>query len=481
VRHPPHNRWWVLAASALGAFAATAMATGVNVVLPTLTETFDAPFATVQWVVLGYLMASIALLPIVARLADTVGKHKVYFVAYALFALGSLLCAVAPSIGSLIAMRTLQGLGSAGLAAIGLALVTDAFPAAERGRAIGVNGAVISAGIVLGPSLGGLVADALSWRWVFVGGVVVSLLGFLLASRVVPRYAAQRGQRFDAAGAALVFVALLALSLALTLGQTIGFAAPAVLALFASATVAATLFVRVERRVASPVLDLRLFRSRDLTIGLASGLTTFVAISGVIFLMPFYLAGVRGFSPAEIGILMAIVPIVLVVMAPLSGMASDRFGERPVTLVGMVSIFIGYLAVGTLDEHTSSLGYVLRFLPVGIGMGIFQTSNNSAIMGSVPRESSGVGGGLLSLTRYLGQVLGTAVLGSIWAARTVAWAGAPTGSDATSLAVSHQVAALHDVLTIVQFGILAGLALVAWEWWRRRAEARGAESWSGPR
>jgi EmrB/QacA subfamily drug resistance transporter len=468
VRPQTHARWWILAASALGAFAATVMATGVNVVLPTLVEVFDAPFATVQWVVLAYLMASIALLPIIARVADLVGKHRIYFVAYALFAVGSALCALAPSIGALIAVRTLQGLGSAGLAALGLALVTDAFPPEERGRAIGVNGAVISAGIVLGPSLGGLVADLASWRWVFAGGVLVSTFGFALAWRVVPRYRAQLGQRFDLAGAALVFVALLALSLALTVGQAIGFAAPPVAALFALAVLAAIAFVLVERRVPAPVLDLRLFRSPDLTIGLLSGLTTFVAISGVIFLMPFYLEGVRGYAPSEVGLLMAIVPVVLVVMAPLSGLASDRFGERPVTLVGMVSIFIGYLAVGTLDESTTALGYVLRFLPVGIGMGIFQTSNNSAIMGSVPRGSTGVGGGLLSLTRYLGQVLGTAILASVWAARAVHRAGADTGTDVTSLAASYQVAALQDVLVVVQIGILLGLLLVAWDWWRGR-------------
>jgi EmrB/QacA subfamily drug resistance transporter len=471
---PRARRTWILASSALGAFAATVMATGVNVILPILSQQFAAPFATVQWVVLAYLMASIALLPIVARLADLVGKHKVYFVAYALFALGSLLCALAPSIEVLIVVRTIQGLGSAALAALGLALVTDAFPAGERGRAIGLNGAVISAGIVLGPSLGGLVAELVSWRWVFAGGVLVSAAGLALAWRVVPRYRGQPGQRFDVAGAATVFVALLALSLALTLGQGRGFAAPVVLALFALSAAAMVAFVVVERSAPSPVVDLRLFRSRALWVGLVSGLTTFVAISGVIFLMPFYLTGVRGYAPAQVGVLMAAVPIVLVVMAPLSGLAADRFGERPVTLVGMISILIGYLAVGTLGTTTSALGYLLRFLPVGIGMGIFQTSNNSAIMGSVPRGSTGVGGGLLSLTRYLGQVLGTAVLASVWAARSVARAGAPAGTDATSLAPVHQVGGLQDVLAVVQIGILLGLVLVAWDWWQGRSgERRG--------
>lgn len=469
----PAQRRWILASSALGAFVASIMATGVNIILPTLADHFDAPFATVQWIVLGYLMASIALLPIVGRLGDLVGKHKVYFVSYGLFAVGSLLCALAPSIEVLVAVRTVQGLGAAALAAIGLALVTDAFPEGERGRAIGVNGAVLSAGIVLGPSLGGLVTDVASWRWVFLGGVLVSSVGFALAWKVVPRYRGQSGQRFDVAGAATIFVALLSFSLALTLGQGRGFGAPAVLALFGLAAVAAAAFVVVERRAHAPVVDLRLFRSRALSIGLLSGLTTFVAISGVIFLVPFYLAGVLGYTPAQMGLLMSVVPIVLVVIAPLSGWAADRFGERPVTVVGMVFILAGYLAVSTLDTTTSAAGYIARFLPVGIGMGIFQTANNSAIMGSVPRGATGVGGGLLSLTRYLGQVVGTALLASLWAARTLARAGAPAGTDATRLPAVHQVGGLHDVLTVVQIGIAIGLVLVLWDWWYGRSLPRG--------
>jgi EmrB/QacA subfamily drug resistance transporter len=471
----PHaRRRWILAASALGAFSATVMATGVNVILPTLVRVFDAPFATVQWVVLAYLMASIALLPVVSKLADLVGKHRVFFAAYATFALGSLLCALAPTIEALILVRTVQGIGAAALTAIGLALVTDAFPPEARGRAIGVNGAVISAGVVLGPSLGGIVADLVSWRWVFLGGVGIAAAGLALAYRVVPRYRGAPHQRFDWPGAITIFVALFSLSLALTLGQARGFDDGAILALFALAAVSASVFVWFERRAASPVVDLRLFRSRALTIGLASGLTTFVAISGVILLMPFYLEGVRGYAPYQIGLLMAVVPTVLVIVAPIAGWASDRFGERPVTLLGISLILAGYLAVGTLDETTGALGYVLRFLPVGLGMGVFQTPNNSAIMGAVPRGSSGVGGGLLSLTRFVGQVLGTAVLASVWAARAVARAGAERGTDAMTLPPDARLAALHDVLLLVQVGIVVGLVLVAWDWYHGRSRRRAA-------
>lgn len=221
--------------------------------------------------------------------------------------------------------------------------------------------------------------------------------------------------------------------------------------------------------MASPIVDLRLFRDPALGIGLLTGLLTFVAISGVIFLMPFYLGGVLGHPPARIGLLMAVVPLVLVVMAPIAGAASDRFGPRPVTVVGMAFLMLGYLAVGTLGTDTTPLGYVLRFLPVGLGMGIFQTPNNAAVMGAARRGTSGVTGGLLTLTRFLGQVVGTVVLGSLWAARTVARAGAAEGADATSLPAAAQVAGLHDVIAVIRVLIALGLALVVVDWLRGRA------------
>jgi EmrB/QacA subfamily drug resistance transporter len=468
------RRGWVLAATSIGAFSATAMVTAVNVVLPTLVDELAAPFATVQWVVLAYLLASIALLPVIGRLGDLWGKHLVFFAGYGAFAVGSLACALAPDVATLIAFRAVQGVGAAALTALGLAIVTDVFPQGERGRAIGINGAVISAGVVVGPSLGGLLGDLASWRWIFAAGVAIAAVGATLAVRVLPRYARQPAGRFDVLGGALIVAALLAFSLGLTLGQGRGFEAAEVRGLIVAGLALGAVFVAAERRIADPLVDLRLFRERDVWVGLASGSVTFVAIAGVVLLMPFYLEGVLGLAPWRVGLLMAVVPIVLVVAAPVAGTLADRFGPRPVTVAGMLLLFVGYLAVGTLDETTTPLGYVARFLFVGLGMGTFQTPNNTAIMSAARRGGSGVAGSLLSLTRYLGQVIGTVGLGSLWAARTVVRAGAATGADATGLASAAQVAGLHDMLRVVQAMVLVGLVLVIADLvWRRRAAPDG--------
>ena len=465
---------WVLAATSLAAFSATVMGTAVNVVLPTLVTVLDAPFATVQWVVVAYLLASIALLPVIGRLADLWGKRRVFLIGYAAYGLGSLACALAPDVATLIAFRTVQGVGSAALTALGLAIITDVFPAGERGRALGINGAVISVGIVLGPSLGGLLGDLASWRWIFVAGVALSAVGALLAERVLPRSGRQPGGRFDLAGGLLVVAALLTFSLGLTLGQSFGFTAPTVLALIGASIALGWAFVAVERRVAQPIVDLRLFRERDVWVGLATGATTFVSIAGVIFLMPFYLEGVLGHPAWFVGLLMAVVPVVLVVAAPIAGILADRIGPRPVTVAGMAMLVVGYFAVGTLDVDTTPMGYVLRFLPVGLGMGTFQTPNNTAIMSAARRGGSGVAGSLLSLTRYLGQVVGTIGLGSLWAARAVARAGAEVGTDATTLDAAAQVAGLGDLLRVVQVLVLLGLTLVVFDLVRGQRERAAA-------
>lgn len=454
------------------------MGTSVNVALPSLVSTFDTTFPVVQWVVLAYLLSTSALLPIIGRLADMLGKKAIFVSGFGVYVLGSLLCGLAPSVEWLIGLRALQGIGSAILTSVGLAIVTDVFPANERGRAIGVAGAVLSSGVVIGPTLGGLLVDALGWQWVFFAGVPVGLLGAALALRFVPAYGRGPRQRFDLIGAALLFVTLLALSLALTLGQGRGFDHVVVLALFALSLIGLLAFVAFERHVAQPLLALDLFADVTFTVGLLSGFIVFVSIAGTIFLMPFFLENVLDYPPAQVGLLMSVTPILLVVIAPLAGWLADRYGERPITVIGLSFILVGYLMIGTLNERSTALGFIMRFLPLGLGMGTFQTPNNSAIMGSAPRKRSGVAGGLLALTRALGQTAGIAVLGSVWAGRVAARAGSPGGNgvaapDATAASPLSQVAGLHDMLLVVQVGIALALALCLWDLLRRRAEHAG--------
>jgi len=278
----------------------------------------------------------------------------------------------------------------------------------------------------------------------------------------VPAIRPRGGQRFDYWGALTLLLSLLALLLGLTLGQRIGFGSAQVLGLIAAWAAFLIAFLLIESRSRQPMIDLQLFQNRLFSINLVTGFITFIAIAGTIILMPFYLENVLGYAPQQVGLMLAVVPVALGLTAPLSGALSDRFGTRPITVSGLAMLAIGYFAVSSLSVGTSGLGYVLRFLPIGLGMGIFQSPNNSAIMGTAPRDRMGIVSGMLALNRTLGQTTGIAVLGAIWASRTFTLAGQSFSGGATSAPAVAQVSALHDVFLGVVVLVLAGLGLAIW-------------------
>jgi EmrB/QacA subfamily drug resistance transporter len=456
------RKWYVMAAVAMGIFLATIDGSIVNIALPTLVRELRTDFAIVQWVVLAYLITVTTLMLSVGRLADMVGKKTLYTSGFVVFTIGSLLCGLSPTVGWLIGFRVLQAIGAAMTMALSAAIVTEAFPPSQRGKAMGISGAVVSIGIVLGPALGGLVIAALSWHWIFFVNLPVGLVGTLMVLRFVPAITPEGGQRFDYLGAVTLFVSLISLLLALTLGQQAGFATLPVLLLFACWALFLAAFIRVEWNSRQPMLDLRLFQNSLFSINLITGFITFVAIAGTMVLMPFYLENMLRYHTGTVGLLLAVVPIGLGVVSPISGGLSDRFGTRSISLIGVVALLIGYSAVSTLGLHTTLLGYVLRFLPLGIGMGLFQSPNNSAIMGAAARERLGVASGLLSITRTLGQTVGVAALGAVWASRVEYYAGIAVQGDGTAAPVAAQVAALQDTVLVIVAMIVLALLLSVW-------------------
>jgi MFS family permease len=250
--------------------------------------------------------------------------------------------------------------------------------------------------------------------------------------------------------------------MALTLGQQAGFTDTTVLALLAGSAVFMVVFVVLERTIRDPMIDLNLFRNRLFDINLVTGLITFISMSGTIILMPFYLENVLGYDPQAVGFLLAIVPIAVGITSPISGTLSDRFGTRPMTVIGLSLLLLGFLAISTLSTETTGWGYVLRFLPIGIGIGVFQSPNNSAVMGAVPPNRLGVASGLLSVTRTLGQTAGIAALGALWASRVAQRVGGILPGGATSAPAAAQVGALGDTFLIIVVAMGLALALASW-------------------
>ncbi|MEM5775024.1 MAG: DHA2 family efflux MFS transporter permease subunit, partial [Anaerolineaceae bacterium] len=360
----------MLAATGMGIFLGTIDGSIVNITLPTMVDDFNTSFATIQWVVLVYLLTVSVLMLGMGRLADIKGKKPVYTVGFAVFIVGSLLCGLSPTVETLIAARVLQGIGSAMVMALGMAIITEAFPPQERGRALGITGAIVSIGIVTGPTLGGLIVKNLSWHWIFFVNIPIGLIGIPMILRFVPDLRPVGNQKFDFAGAGTLLVTLMCLLMGLNLGQRNGFSDPLVLALLGGFAVFLFLFIQAERRSAQPMIDLSLFGNVLLRTNLITGFLTFVTQAGSIFLLPFYLQNALGYDPQKAGFLMAVVPVCLGIVAPLSGALSDKIGTRPITALGLVFLLIGYISASTLSLETTALGYALRFIPVGIGVGI---------------------------------------------------------------------------------------------------------------
>lgn len=456
-------KWYVLAATGMGIFLGTIDGSIVNITLPTMVDDFNTSFATIQWVVLVYLLTVSVLMLGMGRLADIKGKKPVYTIGFAVFITGSLLCGLSPTVGTLIASRVVQGIGASMVMALGMAIVTESFPPEERGRALGITGAIVSIGVVTGPTLGGLIVKNLSWHWIFFVNIPVGLIGIPMILRFVPDLRPTGNQKFDFAGAGTLLMTLMCLLMALNLGQVDGFSNPLVLGLLAGFTVFLVLFILAERRSTQPMIDLSLFRNVLLRTNLITGFLTFVTQAGSIFLLPFYLQNALGYDPQQAGFLMVVVPVCLGIMAPISGTLSDKVGTRPITAIGLVFLLIGYISASTLSLETTALGYALRFIPVGIGVGIFQSPNNSAVMGSAPKSQLGVVSSLLAITRTLGQTTGIALLGAFWASRTFAYAGQVFPGGATDAPYAAQVAGQHDtfILAFVVTSVSLVLALMA--------------------
>lgn len=465
--HDSARQWLVLVAVGLCLFLGSLDGSIVNVALPTLMQDFGADFPTVQWVVLSYLLGLTVLMVSMGRLADLVGKKRVFSVGIILFLLGSALCGLAPGVYWLIGFRFLQSIGAAMMLALGTAILTEVWPAYKRGQAIGMAAGFISLGIVIGPAIGGIMLQYLGWHWIFFVNVPIGAVAYVLVMmHVPPLRPSGRRESFDIAGAVTLGLGLLCLTLGITWGQDIGFTATPVLLLFGGAALLLALFGWLQTRVPFPMLDLSLFRVPQFSLNLFTGTLAFVAISGVVLLLPFYLSLVLKLPLLEVGLYMATAPAVMTVLQPLSGVMSDRLGTRPVSIAGQVSILLGYILMTSLPVSGSPLQFVWRFLPISIGMALFNSPNNSAIMGSAPKSRLGVASAVLSMVRTLGQVIGIAVLGAFFYQRLAVHAEGPTALETAAPQVI--TAALHDQFWLVAALIACGLitSLFTWRWER---------------
>lgn len=401
----------VLAAVMAGSILGPVDASIVNVVLPTLSKSFSASLAAVQWVPMAYLLATGSLVLAFGRLGDLRGHRRVFLSGLLGFVAASVLCAAAPTVGALVAFRALQGVASAALASVPLAILTATFPPAERGKAIGLFAASISVGLAVGPSLGGFLASTFGWRSAFLVNLPLGLLAWAFARRVLPEVPMRPG-RLDLPGAAAALGALASLLLFVNLAQREGLTARTA-PLLAASVASAVLFAAVERRAPEPMVALSLFSSRPVALGAAAAVLNFMSQYVAVFVTPFLLARLLGAGPGRTGLVLTAFPLAVLVVAPFAGALSDRVGSALPAASGALVSAAACALLAAMPAGAGPLDVALRLALFGVGTGLFQSPNNSAVMGSAPRAHLGVVGSLLGTARTLGMVLGVAAAGAV--------------------------------------------------------------------
>jgi EmrB/QacA subfamily drug resistance transporter len=346
------------------------------------------------------------------------------------------LCAVAQSIGQLIASRVVQAIGGACLISNGNAIVTAVFAPRERGRALGIMGAVVGVGLMSGPVIGGFLVDWLDWRSIFYLRLPIACVGSLLSWRALKDDVSTiPNTRFDMAGAITVLAGLTSLLFAINQGQRLGWTSPVILTASLGGVVLLGLFVLIELRTPSPVVDLKLFRNRLFATAVGSELFYFIAYIFVTFLMPFYLITGLGYSSSQSGLILAVVPLLNAFVAPVAGGLSDRLGSRLLCTTGIALQLVGIGMLATLPTSAHPLEIMIRLAAIGLGAGLFQAPNNSSIMGSVPRDRLGTGSAMIATTRNTGQATGLAVAGAVFTGRQLLYESILTPPSASAALV----------------------------------------------
>lgn len=429
IRDRPNAPWFAVAAVCVGAFMGQLDASIVTVALPTLQRTFDASVGAVTWVGLAYLLVLVATVTAVGRFADMWGRKLLYVYGFVIFTGASVLCGLAPTLGTLCGFRALQAVGAAMLQANSLAIIVLVMPARSLGRAIGLQGAAQALGLAMGPTVGGLLLAAGGWRLIFFVNVPFGIFGAVAAVLLIPRSRDLAARvRFDWTGLGLFFPAIAALLCAITFGTQTGWGSPVIVASFVGTAVLGVVFVWHERRSRDPMLDLGLFRNVQFSSGIASGLGSYLVMFGVLLLVPFFFERGLGLGTARSGLELMAMPVAFGVVAPFAGRLADRLGARPLTVSGMAVVTLALVLLGAFRPDT--WWFLALLALVGAGMGLFTSPNNASIMGAAPGQQAGMASGVLNMTRGTGTALGLALTGTVFSVAGGGGGGAAAAAHA---------------------------------------------------
>ncbi|GGY98609.1 MFS transporter [Streptomyces poonensis] len=446
------NPWLTLIAVAFGLFMVGLDGSVVSIANPEIGRDLQASTSDLQWVTNSYLLALAAALILGGKLGDRFGRRTFYLVGVAGFTVASVAIGLAGSIEGVIAFRAVQGFFGALLMPNTLGMLRAVFPPKKFGMAVGIWAMVSSVSTALGPIVGGLLVEHVNWESVFYINAPIGIIALVFSVIVLPQSKndAAKDEKFDIVGVLLLALGLLALVFGVVKGETWGWTSGGTLGAMAAGVVVLLVFGFYETRVAAPLLPMRLFRNRALTIGTVITALNFFVLLGVIFFVMLYLQNVRGFSPVEAGVRTLPLSLASVVASPLGAALTDRFGPRLTMPLGMALQAIACFIMLSWSADSSYTTMWPPFIALGLGVGMVMSSSSDAIVGNAPVRDGGVAGGLQATALQIGGALGTSVLVSLISSRV----GSTLTGELTSAGVPAAAATgLEEAKDAVAMGV----------------------------
>ena len=455
---PENRKWWTLVTVAIGLFMLMLDNTVVNVALPAIQEDLGADLSELEWIVTGYALTFAALLLTGGKLADMLGRRRIFIVGLTIFTASSLACGLATSAGFLIGARVVQGVGAALMNPATLSIIVATFPPRQRGTAIGIWVGISAMALAIGPLIGGILTEQINWSWIFFINVPVGIAGILVARFAITESRDESEvQRLDLPGLISSAVGLFALVYGLIEANNYGWTSGRILASFAVAIVALVVFVLLELHQRAPMLDLSFFKNATFAGANTTMLLVALAMFGVFFYNSLFLGIVLGYSPIQTGATFLPMTILIVFVAPLAGRFADKIGSRWLMGAGLVLLSGSLISFSRLGLDATFWDILPGLLLGGVGMSLAMTPTTAAAMGSVPVDKAGVGSAVLNSMRQVGGALGIALMGAIVAGSVTVPKGQPIPPDQF---VDGYQNALHVAAGIALLGAVVAVTTV---------------------
>jgi EmrB/QacA subfamily drug resistance transporter len=412
-----NSKWWTLAAMCFALFMIMLDNTVVNVALPSIQNDLDASISALEWTINGYTLSFAVLIATGGRLGDILGRRRVFLTGVVLFAASSATAGLAPTDTALVISRVVQGVGAALMMPATLSIITNAFPASERGKAIGTWAGVSALALAVGPLLGGFLTEHVSWRAIFYLNIPVAA-GAIVATLFAVRESRDEtvGREIDWIGTAVLTGGLTALVLALVEGNAWGWGSPRIIALLVGSVVLLGAFLAIEGRVRAPIIQFEFLRSRNFVGATVVAFVISFAMLGMFFFMALYIQNILGYSPLEAGVRFLPTTLVIMVVAPIAGRLTDRIGPRPLIVAGLAIVSVSLFLQSLIDVDSGYGSLLVPFILMGFGIALTMSPMSTAAMNAVATAKAGLASGLLSMSRMVGGTFGVAVLGAVFQA-----------------------------------------------------------------